>query len=207
MSGLWRQKLFPVCPACAAGSGIEQHRDCPRYWPGPGNPPLWIDITTGVVQCTNCEVTGTLDEITHFCECGTAFKGGEIWQGMAAEIGRVGNLAWARAAGLQHGIEKPVVVGWWFCLACGLRSEDRRFLLQGGTKAGGICRRCCAMARRRWRSWLPFRLDGKRCSYCKGKWQEISDTGRVVAVNRAYVCEWCMIWAGQKWKKPGMKKI
>ena len=103
----WRKKPFPVCPKCNEGSDHAGHRDCPY------DGKLWIDILTGTVKCNKCNKEWSLEESVHYCSCGAKFKGGELWTGMAAEIGRLGNLTWLRRLGVRKGVPQKEFIGWW----------------------------------------------------------------------------------------------
>jgi hypothetical protein len=103
-----------------------------------------------------------------FCGCGAVFTGGEMWEGMAAEAGHVGNLAWFRAAAGRRGTLETELLGWWFCLLCGARAEKPPFIARGCPK-GGFCDRCIETARARLTGKSPlWRLAAawKTCSLC-----------------------------------------
>lgn len=94
---IWRQNIFPVCPCCGEWSSHAGHKNCPY------DGHLWIDILTGIVKCDECGKEWSLENSRNYCSCGAEFEGGEIWSGMASEIGQIQNLTWARALNITKG--------------------------------------------------------------------------------------------------------
>ncbi len=85
---LWRKKTVPPCPKCGNWTDHVGHLDCPY------NGEMQIDILSGMVKCDGCGAICGLEKIEHYCSCGAVYEGGEIWEGMHREMGRVQNLAW-----------------------------------------------------------------------------------------------------------------
>lgn len=142
---VWRVKLIPACPGCKCGAEPALHRDCPEEWRR--EPELYINIGNGHVRCSACGKDWPVENTTHFCtDCGAVYEGGEIWRGMAAEIGQAGNRAWLRAAGIRRGTPEITFLGWWYCRWC-RRTFDRDtgdFLKTGEFAYGGLCDACIA---------------------------------------------------------------
>jgi len=122
----WRKSLIPPCPICKQGPHVAKHRTCSkeRMALPSFEGELAVNIETGEVFCSGCGKSYSFDGWTQFCDCGAVWQGGEIWQGMAAEIGRVGDVTWLKAAGATQGTLEITFFGWWFCLICGVRARD-----------------------------------------------------------------------------------
>jgi hypothetical protein len=109
----WRRALFPRCPNCGEGGGQALHINCGKE----DQAELYIDIATGYLHCIACGHESGLEGWRNHCTC-AVWEGGEIWQGMAAEVGRMGDLSWLKAAGVRRGTPEISFLGWSFCLGC-----------------------------------------------------------------------------------------
>jgi hypothetical protein len=177
----WRPALFPRCPNCGEGGGQAEHMGC-----GKEPPDLYIDINTGHLHCIGCGHESGLERWRNHCTCGAVWDGGEIWQGMAAEVGSMGDLAWLKAAGVRRGTLETTFLGWFSCLGCGRRFDKKAEYLRTGTRKGGICPDCHDEAKKQHAAW--FRKVPEACSWCG--YGASASTSRV-RVGHAYICRSC----------------
>lgn len=103
----WRKSTFPKCPKCERGGTHTGHRNCPQ------DGKLWVDILTGTQKCDACGQSWSLEKAIHHCSCGAKFKGGELWQGMATELGSYADLVWLKRLGISKGTLETEFLGWW----------------------------------------------------------------------------------------------
>ncbi len=103
----WRKKQHPCCPKCGKSNSHQKHKDCSQ------GGRLWIDINSGQIRCNGCGKIWSLEDTTHYCSCGAKYTGGEIWQGMAHEIGRIANLAWVQRLAVKKGYSETHYKGQW----------------------------------------------------------------------------------------------
>lgn len=185
----WRRKVIPACPCCGRGAALSNHRDCPNRWAARRKwADVYIDLATGQGHCIVCGDVLPIGEWTHYCNtCHGVYEGGEVWQGMVAEAGRVGDLAWLRAAGIQRGGQPVTFLGWWLCLACGKRCTKETGLLRGGSAKGGICEPCRETAFNRMQPRLSLYRTWKPCSWCG----QSAGRYRIVRIGRARLCFAC----------------
>lgn len=112
--GTWRRKIVPSCPHCGHPAGPSFHLD-----PLPNgetcNGEMYLDIESGRTICRNCLFEKSVEGMSHHCDCGCVWTGGEVWQGMRTDLGRMGNRAWLRQIGIVKGtmevtiIKRPVI--------------------------------------------------------------------------------------------------
>jgi len=193
MSGTWRRKVHPGCPGCGAPPMNAYHWDCPAFLPPQRRllALLWIALETGTVRCDGCKESWPFEITMHHCRCGLVFTGGEIWEGMAAEIGNLGNHSWVRAAGIKRGAAHTTAKGWWFCLACQQNFRKETGLLRSGSDKGGLCETCRAQALRRFRWRIALAIWGGAgvCSWCGQR----RDGDRIVTIGKARLCKLCAL--------------
>jgi hypothetical protein len=172
------------CPSCGASAGKAQHKSC-RIG---GQADLYIDIATGHKHCIACGRELGLESWTNHCtRCGAVWEGGEIWQGMAAEVGSMGDLAWLKAAGVRRGTPEITFLGWSSCLGCQRRFERKAGLLLG-IGNGGICTDCHDTAKKRHAARFRFRAVPDFCNWCG---YGASARTRRVRVGKAHICRSC----------------
>lgn len=185
----WRRKIIPACPCCGRAAAPANDMECRNWWAGYwGKADLYIDLATGLGHCIVCGDSSPVERWTHHCtSCHAVYEGGEVWQGMAAEAGRVGDLAWLRAAGIRRGVPEITFLGWSRCLACGKRFTRKTGLLRGGNAKGGICEPCRETAHMRMKPRLSLYRTWKPCSWCG----QTKDRYRIVRIGRARLCFEC----------------
>jgi hypothetical protein len=112
---------------------------------------------------------------------------------MAAEVGRMGVLAWLQAAGIRRGVPQITFLGWSFCLACRKRFTKKTGLLRGGSAKGGICENCRETAFKRMLPRLSLFRTWKPCSWCG----QSEGRGRIARIGRTRLCWKCQFgfWA------------
>lgn len=185
----WRRKLFPPCPSCRSSGGWAEHRNCPdtvAHKAGRSN--LYIDIATGETICLACGQKWGLEDTRHYHKCGAVFDGGEIWQGMAAELGRIGNARWLAAAGIKRGSLDTKMRGWWFCLGCGREASKHMVVFPMGTRRGGCCYGCHLKAESALSSFLRLRGSPDFCSWCGAS---KVNRKKIVRIRKANMCDQC----------------
>ena len=148
---------------------------------------LYIDITTGRKHCIGCGHELGLESWTHHCtRCGGVWEGGEIWQGMAAEAGRMGDLAWLKAAGVRRGTLETTFLGWSSCLGCRWRFDKKPDIFSQERAKAGSARIATIEAKKQHAAW--FRKVPETCSWCG---YGASDRTSRVRVGTAYICRSC----------------
>jgi hypothetical protein len=180
----WRRAQIPPCPNCGRDAAPALHKGC-----GTETPDLYLDITTGRKRCAGCGREAEFENWIHHCThcCGVS-EGGEIWQGMAAEAGRMGDLAWLRAAGVRRGTLETTFLGWSSCLACGRRFNKKTGWLITGARGGGICPACHDEAKMEHATSFRFTVVQAKCSWCGFR---TSERGLRVRVGKAHICRSC----------------
>jgi len=186
----FRKSIFPRCPKCGGGNNHAKHRHCPNEKKLFGKAGyLWIDITTGHEHCDGCNDYWSLEKSRSHCSCGTVFTGGQIWAGMAQEIGRMGNQAWLRRLGIAKGDLNTYVIGYHRCFFCNRFEKDRYFKGLISTPYAAICNRCVKKLVRRHRRVL-FRKDKHySCDFC-GVYGH--DVAQIFRENGQEVCTDCL---------------
>lgn len=179
----WRRRVLPACPCCRRGPVWPFHWDCTRKQTGS----LYIDMASGEVHCISCGCGWSFEQSKHYCNCGAVYIGGELWQGMEAELGRMGNVSWLKAAGIQRGNAATTLLGWSHCIACG----NKEFTTLG-MRRGGICWACWAKAKKRLdaRFSLAWRCD--TCSWCS-QW-----SWHAVKIGTKRICRHCLDTMGRE---------
>jgi hypothetical protein len=184
----WRRNIIPACPVCGRAADVAIHKR------GCGNGEWWIDLETGNTQCGGCGEKASVETMRHFCDCGAVYEGGELWQGMAAEIVDIGELHWFRAAGIRRGDLTTRFLGWSECTACGAKTEGMEYYFGmwplfslWEIKRGGLCDKCKEKARKRLAAWWSPWISDKECRWCGGYGGEV----RIVRVGRVRICRTC----------------
>jgi hypothetical protein len=183
----WRRKTLPPCPVCRQPTVHAWHHGCPSplgRLEAPGRGSTYIDIATGLVHCVLCNTAAPIEDWHSLCSCGAVFEGGEIWEGMAAEIGKVGDLQWARAAGIRRGTLEITFLGWWFCRGCHSERDHETGWLVKGKRAGALCLECHYRAAEALGSWFSGQTGFRTCRWC-------AKVRRVAVLKRANVCKAC----------------
>ncbi len=158
----WRRVTWPGCPVCARGGSVC-HCARPAFWL-PAIPKatwgrlpmslrclgaLYLDTETGMAHCEGCADKTPFSESVFGCYgCGATFRGGELWEGMEAELAMARTWPWMRAVKARVSQE---ITG------CGFHA--RRLAKTDGTPPCG-----CPAA--------LYRLDGKTdiCANCLRRW-------------------------------------
>lgn len=159
----WRTVTWPGCPACGLPA---QQAGCGRQaWWMPPLPnmivgkmlPAWLrclgewrlDVDTGVIHCKRCGMSDPFADTQFLCpECGAMFEGGEMWEGMSADVTGTGRRPWMQSLKSRNGQE---ILG---CMA------GARRLAKVGRKP-----RCGCNA-------SLYRIDGAQdvCAKCLQRW-------------------------------------
>lgn len=90
---------MPKCPICGRPQMFPKHPRC-GFSKIKEPAKLFICSRSGVVSCDTCDAMWMFSSIEHECLCGTIFLGGEYWDGMKLEWGRIKNLKWIKEIGL-----------------------------------------------------------------------------------------------------------
>jgi hypothetical protein len=178
----WRRHTVPRCPSCKRGAVNALHRSCDGA--------LYVDMATGRVHCTGCGRNWAFTNWKSYCRCGAVFKGGELWEGMKAEMGQAGEFSWLKVQGRRKGTLKTTMLGWSFCVGCGEERDVETGLLQTGLPGGGICEVCSQEAQERFTARYRFRYRSKKnCSWCDRGW-----TGPIYKVGIKKRLCWSCFW-------------
>jgi hypothetical protein len=193
----WRRNILPACPVCGRAACPSLHnRGCNSK-----NPEWWLDLETGNTQCSGCGQQGSVESMRHFCDCGAVYEGGEVWEGMAAEIVNIGDLHWFRAAGIRRGDLNTRFLGWSECAACGAKTQGSEYYVAIFAlvpswllpweikKPAGLCGKCADKARKRLTArWSPW-ISARDCRWC-----EAHGAARVVRIGRVRICRVCLYY-------------